>query len=116
MSHEHSPGVHRHHLWRHRGHYWQCPGCLVAIPLSIYFDVMGNNERIATVSIRRLCTPSNNVQVFGYEIASMKTKLDRGAIEHTDVEDLALINAVLTDYLQKGGSNDPIEHEPRRPQ
>lgn len=83
--------------------------------MSLYFDVMGNNERVATVSIRRLGLPRNNTQVFGYEISSHKTKLDRGTIAHTGTnEDLALINAVLTDYLQKGGGNDPIECEPGR--
>lgn len=85
--------------------------------MSLYLDLMGNNEITATVSIRRLGLPVNGFgMVFVYEI-TQNSKTVRGSIRRDDrlddTEDLRLLHEVLTDYLTK--AKEAITHHDHHP-
>ena len=72
--------------------------------MSLFLELMNNNAKVATVSIRRLGLPREGFGlVFAYEITEGKRTV-RGTLNHdaeTDAEDLALLGAVLADYAAK---------------
>lgn len=73
--------------------------------MSLFLELMGNNAKVATVSIRRLGLPRAGFGVvFAYEIVENGHTV-RGTIERdtedAEAENLVLVGAVLADYESK---------------
>lgn len=68
---------------------------------SLYFDLMVSNERLASVSIRKMTTIVGSNPTWAYEIVQTKPKTapTRGTVEDDGTDQLLLVNKVLTDYF-----------------
>lgn len=76
--------------------------------MSLFLELMSNNQRVGTVSVRRMGLPRAGFggAVFAYEIVENGQTV-RGTItrdsEDAEVEDLHLVADVLDDYSSKAG-------------
>jgi len=64
----------------------------------VYFDVMNEGRKIATVQIRPLPMVKS---AYLYEITEHDSTPRRGDVEHEGVPDLRLITKVLVDYQKR---------------
>ena len=72
--------------------------------MSLYFDLIVNQTKAATVSVRKI-----HPGVYGYEVIE-KSKSRRGTVEYDGDEELSLITTVLNDLPQGTGNPQRKSH------